>query len=78
TATTTGCTTVTDFSVEAKAVDGKCQVAIVRKVPDLCQAAAAPFDVEMTWDVPADCEGLPVEILNPTMPDGDGQLTLTN
>ena len=61
----TGCTSSEHFSVQAEAVEGICQVLLVRTQPDFCRRVPFETTITVEWLPDAQCQELPMEFLNP-------------
>ncbi len=62
-----GCTRNDDFNVDYSIDENQCKIRLTRVKPDLCRRAPMLQTIKVQWQAPAECESLPIVLLNPIL-----------
>lgn len=69
----TGCTSSADFHIEYTMVENQCQISIVRDKPDFCRRAPFTKQVQVDWNLPAECANTPLVLTNPPLDESQDE-----
>lgn len=62
-----GCTRNDDFRIEHVVSQNQCMLVVTRIKPDFCRRAPMLQTINVEWQVPAECQSLPIVLSNPVL-----------